>query len=101
MIGAHINLNTRHRGLRGVYSHELAHTLGFDHPLGLDSVPLSSIMRRGHGSGPTRFDVLHGRVLYSRPANSRTPDVDPASFFLSSVRDGGTAAGRETTRETR
>ncbi len=101
MIGAHINLNTRHRGVRGVYSHELAHTLGFAHPLGLDRVPLNSIMRHGHGSEPTRFDVLHGRVLYSRPPDSRTPDIDPLGFLLSSLRAGAAQAGRETTREAR
>jgi hypothetical protein len=101
MIGAHININTRHRGVRGVYSHELAHTLGFAHPLGVDRVPLNSIMRQGHGSEPTRFDVLHGRVLYSRPADSRTPDIDPLSFLLNSLQSGAPEAGQETTREAR
>jgi Carboxypeptidase regulatory-like domain len=97
MIGAHIHINTRHLGRRGVYSHELAHALGFAHPLGLDSVPLNSIMRRGHGDEPTRFDVLHARILYGRPAGSRTPDVDPFTYLLGSHHDAETGAG-ETTR---
>lgn len=101
MIGGHINLNIDHRSRRGVYSHELAHTLGFDHPLGLDNVPLSSIMRRGHGDEPTRFDVLHARILYGRPANSRTPDIDPLSFLLNALHHGPTETGPETTRSAR
>ena len=100
MIGGHININTKHRSRRGVYSHELAHTLGFDHPLGLDRVPLNSIMRRGHGDEPTRFDLLHARALYDRPADSRTPDVDPLSFLLNSLRVEG-IAGADTTRSAR
>jgi hypothetical protein len=87
MIAGHVHLNRKHRDSRGVYSHELAHTLGFDHPRGLDEVPLSSIMRKGHGSDPTRFDVLHGRILYLRPPDSHTPDVDPATFVLNGLRD--------------
>jgi hypothetical protein len=101
MVGAHINLNARHRDRRGVYSHELAHSLGFAHPLGLERVPLNSIMRQGHGDEPTRFDILHARVLYSRPPGSRTPDVDPSSFLLSSLRGSHGAPGEETTREAR
>lgn len=93
MIGGHVHLSRQHRSARGVYSHELAHTLGFAHPLGLDRVPLNSIMRRGHGEHPTRIDLLHGRVLYSRPPNSRTPDVDPADFSLNGLRTTGGARG--------
>lgn len=100
MIGGHIHLNSKHQNRRGVYSHELAHTLAFDHPLGVDRVPLSSIMRRGHGDEPTRFDLLHARMLYGRPANSRTPDIDPATFLLNLLRGGGREAGGETTRST-
>jgi hypothetical protein len=101
MIGGHIHLNANHRGRRGVYSHELAHTLGFDHPLGLDQVPLSSIMRRGHGEEPTRFDLLHARILYGRPANSRTPDIDPAGFLLNGLHDARVETGPEITRSAR
>jgi hypothetical protein len=96
MVGAHLQINSKHRGMRGVYSHELAHSLGFDHPLGLEAVPLNSIMRRGHGDDPTRFDVLHGRILYGRPANSRSPDIDPVGFTLNGLRVEG--AGVEITR---
>ena len=101
MIGGHININIAHRSRRGVYSHELAHTLGFDHPLGLDRVPKSSIMRRGHGDEPTHFDVLHARILYSRPANSRTPDIDPMSFLVNGLRHAGVETGPEVTRSAR
>jgi hypothetical protein len=101
MIGAHIIINARHRDRRGVYSHELAHSLGFAHPLGLERVPLNSIMRQGHGDEPTRFDILHARILYGRPPGSRTPDVDPPGFLLSSLRGGEGELGGETTREAR
>jgi hypothetical protein len=101
MIGAHINFNSRHVGLRGVYSHELAHALGFNHPLGQEGVPLNSIMRRGHGDEPTRLDVLHARILYNRPAGSRSPDVDPLSFLLNATREGPHEWVGETTREAR
>jgi hypothetical protein len=100
MIGGHININTEHRSRRGVYSHELAHTLGFDHPLGLDRVPLNSIMRKGHGDEPTHIDLLHARALYDRPADSRTPDVDPAGFLLNSLRVEG-SGGADITRSAR
>jgi Carboxypeptidase regulatory-like domain len=101
MIGGHINLNIDHRSRRGVYSHELAHTLGFDHPLGLDRVPLGSIMRRGHADEPTRIDVLHARVLYGRPANNRTPDIDPAGYFVNGLRRSEAESGPEITRSAR
>jgi hypothetical protein len=98
MLAGHVQVNRKHKDSRGVYSHELAHTLGFGHPRGLDQVPLASIMRRGHGSDPTRFDILHGRVLYLRPPDSRTPDVDPARFVLNGLREGSSADGGEITR---
>jgi hypothetical protein len=82
MHAGHIQINARHKTDRGVYSHELAHILGFDHPEGLDAVPLRSIMRRGHGAEPTPADILHGRILYERPAGSRTPDKDPEDYTL-------------------
>jgi hypothetical protein len=82
MVAGHIQINARHRTDRGTYSHELAHILGFDHPAGLGAVPSRSIMRGGHGAEPTPFDVLHGRVLYARPAGSRSPDKDPEDFTL-------------------
>lgn len=101
MTSGHVQLNRDHRALRGVYSHELAHMLGFDHPLGLDRVPLSSIMRRGHGDEPTRIDILHARILYGRPPNSRTPDIDPASFVVNGLRHAETETGPEITRSAR
>jgi hypothetical protein len=97
MIGGHVHINRAHRDIRGVYSHELAHTLGFNHPLGLDRVPLPSIMRRGHGDGPTRIDRLHASVLYRRPPNSRTPDVDPPSYSLNGLRLAGAPPDAEGT----
>lgn len=101
MTGGHIQMNVDDRNKRGVYSHELAHTLGFDHPLGLDRVPQNSIMRQGHGDEPTRFDLLHGRILYSRPPNNRTPDTDPASFIVNGLVDFGIDAGGEGGRSAR
>lgn len=84
---AHIQMNRHHRDNIGIYSHELAHALGFRHPLGRENVPLPSIMRQGHGDEPTRHDVLHGRLAYMRPAGSMTPDTDPASFILNELRE--------------
>jgi hypothetical protein len=97
MIAGHVQLNRKHMDSRGVYSHELAHTLGFSHPRGLDQVPLISIMRRGHGADPTRFDILHGRILYLRPPDSHTPDVDPARFVLNGLRDASGETSGEVT----
>jgi hypothetical protein len=85
MYAGHIQINARHRTDRGTYSHELAHILGFDHPAGLDAVPSRSIMRGGHSTEPTPFDILHGRVLYERPAGSRSPDKDPEDFTLNAL----------------
>jgi hypothetical protein len=85
MYAGHIQINARHRTDRGTYSHELAHTLGFDHPAGLEVVPSRSIMRGGHGPEPTPVDILHGRVLYQRPAGSRSPDKDPEDFTLNAL----------------
>ena len=83
---AHVQINKKHKDSRGVYSHELAHTLGYGHPFGAESVPLASIMRAGHGAGPHRNDVLHGRLVYNRPPDSRTPDNDPRGFFVNALR---------------
>jgi hypothetical protein len=101
MTSGHIQMNFDDRNYRGVYSHELAHTLGFDHPLGVDRVPQNSIMRQGHGDEPTRYDLLHGRILYSRPAGSRTPDVDPSRFLVNGQRALGADQGPEIGRSAR
>jgi hypothetical protein len=81
-----VTINKEHKGLRSIYSHELAHALGFAHPRGGWEVPLPSIMRYGHGDGPEPNDVLHGAVLYRRPSGSRTPDRDPEDFLLNALR---------------
>jgi Carboxypeptidase regulatory-like domain len=86
LYSALVIINKAHKALRGVYSHELAHTLGYDHPLGGDQVPIPSIMRYGHGTEPTANDVLHGAILYRRPAGSRTPDRDPDDFVVNASR---------------
>lgn len=87
MYAAHIQITKRwHKFERGVFSHELAHTLGFGHPNGGDYVPRKSIMRYGHGSEPTLLDILHGGVLYRRPPGSRSPDKDPNTFFINALR---------------
>jgi hypothetical protein len=75
-----------HKADRGAFSHELAHTLGFDHPLGGDQVPLPSIIRWDDRQEPTPADILHGAILYRRPAGSRTPDRDPDDFVLNGLR---------------
>jgi hypothetical protein len=82
-----------HKAERGVYSHEVAHALGFSHPLGGDYVPNPSIMRYGHGPDPYPIDILHGAILYRRPAGSLTPDQDPESFLLNGLRRADVEAG--------
>ncbi|MGH9324028.1 MAG: carboxypeptidase-like regulatory domain-containing protein, partial [Vicinamibacteria bacterium] len=77
MYSGLVMINKQHKALRGVYSHELAHTLGYYHPRGGDEVPLPSIMRYGHDEAPDSNDILHGAILYRRPPGSRTPDRDP------------------------
>jgi hypothetical protein len=61
-------------------SHELAHTLGYDHPCGGINVPLPSTMRIA--SRPSEADRLHGRILYRRPPVSSSPDHDPDWFVI-------------------
>ncbi len=87
-----INKST-HKAERGVYSHELAHSLGYSHPLGGDRVPIPSIMRYGHGPDPYPADILHGAILYRRPAGSRTPDQDPDDFVVNELRQLATGPG--------
>lgn len=73
-----------HKDDRQVFSHELAHTLGFHHPAGSENVPLPSIMR--NAEDVTAQDELHGRILYRRPPGSRTADKDPEAFVINSLR---------------
>jgi hypothetical protein len=89
LYSALILINRKHTHLRGVYSHELAHSLGYNHPLGASAVPLPSIMRHGHGEGPELDDQLHGAILYRRAPGSRSPDSDPQEFVINAVRDPG------------
>jgi hypothetical protein len=85
MVTSHIQINQHHQQARGVFSHELAHALGYNHPLGGDAVPADSIMRDGYFTHPTPNDILHGRILYDRPPGSRTPDKDPASHSINAL----------------
>ncbi len=80
-----IQMNMQHKEVPFVYSHELAHTLGFSHPLSYENIPLPSVMR-GYRDRPTRADMLHGALLYKRPPGSRTPDKDPEWFAVNAQR---------------
>jgi hypothetical protein len=82
-----IQMNMRHKEVPFVYSHELAHTMGFSHPLSYENIPLPSVMR-GYRDRPTRADTLHGAVLYKRPPGSRTPDKDPEWYAVNAQRAG-------------
>ncbi len=73
-----------HKDEHQVFSHELAHTLGFFHPAGRENVPLPSIMRVA--DNVTSHDILHGRILYRRPPGSRTADKDPEGFVVNALR---------------
>ncbi len=73
-----------HKDDRQVFSHELAHALGFHHPAGSENVPLPSIMRNAENVTPQ--DILHGRILYRRPPGSRTADKDPEGFAINALR---------------
>jgi hypothetical protein len=88
-----IVISKAHKAERGVYSHELAHALGFSHPIDGYSVPIPSIMRYGDLDGPHPNDILHGAILYRRPPGSRTPDVDPDDFVLNALRAPIAGAG--------
>jgi hypothetical protein len=63
------------------YRHEVAHTLGWGHPDGYNAIPRSSIMGSGV-SRMTKWDKNHGKMLYRRPPNSRTPDKDPPGKYI-------------------
>lgn len=85
MYAASLHIDVSSLDAPMVYSHELAHTLGFFHPAGHTSVPLPSIMRDARAI--TAHDELHGRILYHRPPGSRTADRDPASFLVNGLRE--------------
>ncbi len=85
MFSATLQMHVKHKAIPFVYSHELAHTLGFGHPIGSDNVPRPSVMRT-YQDRPTRADMLHGRILYRRPPGSRSPDVDPEDFTVNAAR---------------
>ena len=79
-----IQILNKHRADAAVYSHELAHAMGFSHPAGYENVPLLSIMRTAERV--TRQDELHGSILYRRPPGSRTADRDPDDFIVNALR---------------
>ncbi len=79
MMSSIIQMNPRHNTLGCVYSHEIAHGLGYSHPDGQFNVPRPSVM---NCDGVTAADQLHGRVLYLRPPGSRSPDKDPEGFVV-------------------
>ena len=85
MAGAYLQIQEANRG-RFPFTHEFAHALGFDHgENGYAGVPLPSVMGR-IVDYPTTADILHGRILYRRPAGSRSPDRDPEATM--SLRTG-------------
>jgi len=74
--GVEIHMNTAHLNLTGVYQHEFAHGLGWDHPDSYAAVPGSSVMKNNIVS---LGDIYAGEVLYKlRPAGSLSPDKDPS-----------------------
>ena len=88
MYSGSIQMHVRHKAIPFVYSHELAHTLGYRHPLGYRNVPRPSVMRT-YQDRPTSWDILHGRILYRRPPGSRSPDIDPVDFTVNAARVDG------------
>ncbi len=88
MYSSYVRLNAAHLNATSVYSHELAHTLGWDHPNGysFSQYPGGSIMSSGT---VTSRDELQGRIMYLRPWASRTPDIDPPWFRLNVTNTAG------------
>ena len=95
-LAADIQIIPADAAVRFVHSHELAHTVGYNHPDGQAAVPVASIMGSGAVSQPSSADMLHGRILYLRPPNSRSPDKDPDSFTVNVL--AATAGGAGPTR---
>ncbi len=67
----------------GTYRHELAHTLGWSHPDGYDSIPRPSVMNLD--AIITTWDTKHGKVLYRRAAGSTSPDKDPSGKTINDL----------------
>ena len=67
----------------GTYRHELAHTLGWSHPDGYDSIPRPSVMNLD--AIITEWDTKHGKVLYRRAAGSTSPDKDPSGKTINDL----------------
>ena len=67
----------------GTYRHELAHTLGWSHPDGYDSIPRPSVMNLD--AIITAWDTKHGKVLYRRAAGSTSPDKDPSGKTINDL----------------
>jgi hypothetical protein len=62
-----------------IQDHEVAHSVGFNHP-GTRTSTKPSIM--GNAPAISSADELHGRILYRRPNGSLTPDRDPAGVTI-------------------
>ena len=57
---------------RSLHMHELGHTLGCQHVVGIESVMNSSARIE-----PNTFDRSAARIAMLRPVGNRTPDIDP------------------------
>ena len=64
---------------QSIHEHEVAHSVGFEHPDTRVSVKPSTM---GNAPAITSADELHGRILYKRPNGSLTPDRDPSGVTI-------------------
>jgi hypothetical protein len=75
----HIVYGTKAGLSQSIHDHEVAHSVGFNHP-GTRASTKPSIM--GNAPAISSADELHGRILYRRPNGSLTPDRDPSGVTI-------------------
>ena len=65
---------------RSLRSHELGHTLGYNHVSAR-----TSVMNSNARTEPNGFDLDACRIAFQRPPGNRAPDVDPGAASLNRV----------------
>jgi hypothetical protein len=78
-LPAHIIYGSRVGLQQDIHEHEVAHSIGFEHPDGTPSLPT---FMHTYPYAISSADELHGRILYKRPNGSLTPDRDPSGVTI-------------------